>query len=72
MWDRNNGLVCLYDFKVAVQGDDKVQSVAKGVGGWSGEKEKVIIDEVKGLSIRGVGWDIHVETEVTRVRSGWR
>ena len=42
------------------------------VAGWSGEREKVIMDEIKELSIRGIGWDIHVGTEVTRVRSGWR
>lgn len=46
--------------------------MAKDVGGWSGEKEKVIIDGAKELSLRGVGWDIRVETEVTRLRSGWR
>ena len=40
--------------------------------GWSGEREKVFIEEVKGLSTQGTGWGIHVETEVTRVRSEWR
>lgn len=42
--------------------------MAKDVGGCSGEKEKVIQDKVEELSIEGVGWDIHVETEVSRVR----
>lgn len=46
--------------------------MAKDAGGWSGEKGKVIMNEVKELSIKGVGCDSHVETEVTRVRSGWR
>ena len=42
------------------------------VTGWSGEREKVFMEEVKGLSTQGIGWGIHVETEVTRVRSEWR
>lgn len=67
-----NGLVCICDFRVAVQSDDKVPSVDKDAGGWSGEKGKVIMNEVKELSIKGVGCNSHVETEVTRVRSGWR
>ena len=46
--------------------------MAKDVGSWSGEKEKVIMDKVKELSIEGVGWAIDVESEITRVRSGWR
>ena len=46
--------------------------MAKDVGSWSGEKEKGIMDKVKELSIEGVGWAIYVESEITRVRSGWR
>lgn len=70
MQNRKNKLVCIYDFRVAVRGDDKVQSVAKDMGGCSGEKEKVIKNKVEELSIEGVGWDSYVETEVSRVRSG--
>lgn len=29
------------------------------------------MDEVKELSFQGVGWDVHVETEVIRVGSRW-
>lgn len=45
--------------------------MAGDVSGWSGEEEeKVAVREVKELSIRGVGWDIHMETKVPRARSG--
>ena len=42
------------------------------VAGWSGERDNVFMEEIKELSTQGIGWDIHVETEVTRVRSEWR
>ena len=42
------------------------------VTGWSGERENVFMQEIKELSTPGIGWGIHVETEVTRERSEWR